>query len=689
MNVRESSPPTRAVAAYRMDIIRSALRAAIVAVAVVVAGCVGGPTAPAGPAAVVEKLDITTRRAAFGGATFADVGGYDFIAGVATVRIDPRHAANRAVVDVELAADGDGFVRYQTDVVMLRPARAAAASRTLVFDIANRGNKLALGRLNDGATQFETAAQAGNGWAMRQGHTLLWVGWQGDVPLGNAGQIVGTRFPVATQRGQPITGTSLEEFVFDDSAPVSNAPLTYPAASLDPARATLTVRARPEAAATVLPASAWRYVNASEIAITRPAGFDGGAIYQFLYEARDPKVMGLGFAAVRDLVVFLRSDARDGSGQAHPLNDIRYDVTVALGISQSGRFLRDFVWMGFNASPTGGRVFDGAMPLIAGSRKSYTNARWAQPGRYSRQQEDHFYPGDQFPFSYAVSTDPVSGRTDGIFARCRANDTCPKVMHLDSNLEFWQARASLVVTNGAGRSVPVPDDVRLYLMASTQHGPATTPAAGICQQLNNPANQSTMVRALMAQLIDWSRSGKAPVASRYPTLDNGELVLPTRAAIGFPDLEGLGVNFPTVVNELTIVDDSTVPTRPDPAKRYQVLVPRTDPDGHDLMGVRLPDVEVPLATHSGWGLRKTGFAPGQLCGLNGIYVPLARDAGERAAKRDPRASIAERYATRDSYVQRVQAAASQLQTQGFMLAEDVPRWVERAKTQPAILALPQ
>lgn len=663
---------------------------ALVVFAAFAAGCAAPPVERVvGPAAIVEKLDVGARRPAFGGASFGAVGTYEYVAAVATVRLDPRHPANRAIVDVDKAADADGFVRYQTDVVLLRPANPAAASKALVFDIANRGNKLALVRLNDGASQFDTAAQAGHGWAMRQGHTLLWVGWQGDVPLGKAGQLVGTRFPVATDGGRPITGPSLEEFIFDNTAAESRATLTYPAASLDPARATLTVRERPGAPATTLPASAWRYASATEIVIARPAGFDGGAIYQFVYEARDPMVMGLGFAAVRDVVGFLKAAGRDAGGQAHPLADIRFDVTVAMGISQSGRFLRDFVWMGFNAAPDGGRVFDGAMPLIAGSRKSFTNARWAQPGRYSRQHEDHFFAGDQFPFSYEPSTDPVAGRTDGIYAQCRRDATCPKTMHLDSNLEFWQARASLVVTDGAGRALALPGDVRAYLMASTQHGPSAKPEAGICQQLNNPAQQSTTVRALMARLIDWSRTGKAPPDSRYPTLAAGALAAPTRTAIGFPDLGATGVAFPTVINELTVVDHGTVPPRADPARRYEVLVPRTDADGHDIDGVRLPDVDVPLATHSGWGLRKAGFAEGQLCGLNGIYVPFASDATERAARRDPRPSVAERYATRDAYVQRVRAASERLVSEGFMLEEDVARWVDRARNDPRVAKLPQ
>ena len=658
--------------------------------AVLVAGCVAPPPAQlAESATVIEKLEVGMRKPAFAGASFGEVGTYEFVAAVATVRVQPRHPANRAIVDIERAADADGYVRYQTDVVILRPANAARASGALIFDIANRGNKLALARLNDGATQFDTAVQAGHGWAMRQGHTLLWVGWQGDVPLGTAGQLVGTRFPVATAGGAPITGTSLEEFVFDNTAAESKGTLTYPAASLDPAKATLTVRARPDAPATTLPASAWRYLNASEISISRPAGFDGGAIYQFVYEARDPMVMGLGMSAVRDVVGFLKTSGIDLAGETHPLADVRFNVTVALGISQSGRFLRDFVWMGFNAAPEGGRrVFDGVMPLISGSRKSYTNARWAQPGRFSRQQEDHLFAGDQFPFSYEVSTDPVSGRTDGIYAQCRRDATCPKTMHLDSNLEFWQARASLVVTDGAGRPLALPADVRTYLMASTQHGPSARPEAGICQQLNNPANQSTMVRALMARLIDWSRTGKAPPDSRYPTLAAGALVAPTRTAIGFPDLSPMGVAFPAVYNELAVVDHGTVPPRADPTRRYDVLVPRTDADGHDIAGVRLPDVAVPLATHSGWGLRKAGYADGQLCGLNGIYVPFARDAAERAANRDPRPSIAERYGTREVYVRQVRTASEQLVADGFMLDEDVARWVRRARAEPRVAQLP-
>jgi hypothetical protein len=650
-------------------------------------------TLATGPAATIEKLEIVTRKHAFGGAAFASVGDYEMVIAVAHMKVDPKHPANRRIVDLSGAADADGWARYQTDVVIARPRSAEKASGVLLVEIVNRGRKLMLGLINEGALQADTAAQAGNGWLMRQGHTLVWVGWQGDIPLDRSGQKVGMTLPVVTNRGAPVTGTSLEEQIFDSSDAMGTMLLSYPAATPDATRAELSVRATPGAAATVLAPETWRYKSATEIELKRPSAFDAGAIYHFKYEARDPRPMGLGMAAVRDIVTFLKGAGTDAAGQAHPLADIPHNVTVAVGISQSGRFLRDFIWQGFNATPdaakAGTRVFDGVMPTIAGSRKTFTNTRWAQPGRNSLQHEDHWTSGDQFPFGYGVITDPLTGRTDGIFARCRTDNTCPKVMQVDSNLEFWQARAALVVTDGAGSDVPVPDDVRVYLMSSTQHVAAASPAAGICQLPNNPAKQSPTYRAVLTRLIAWAREGTSPPASRYPSVAAGTLVPPQRPAMGFPDLSQLGMSLPTRVNELNVVDYSVIPPRIDTNRRYLVLVPSTDADGLDVAGVRVPDIEVPLATYSGFGLRKKGYAEGELCGLNGSHVPLAKDAAERNARNDPRPSIAERYSTRAIYVERVRASAERLRADDLMLEEDVARVVDLAVNDPRVQALPQ
>jgi len=670
--------PVRALR-WRIAVMAAALLAGL-------AGCAQMPAPGAAPA-VVEQLLVRERGPAFGGGAFGEAGPYERVVAQAQVALDPAHPANRAIVDAAAAASPDGKVRYKADVVILRPRDSTKASGTWVIEVANRGRKLMLEIVNGGSLQADRAEEAGTGWLMRQGHTLLWVGWQGDIPADPTGKTVGMVLPVATQGGQPITGTAFEEIVFDAPGTRGTLPLSYPAVSLDPSMAELTVRARPEAPPTAIAAAQWRYKDASAIEFDRPAGFDAGAIYQFRYTARDPRPMGLGMAALRDVVSHLKTGLPDAAGQPGPLADLKPKATVAIGISQSGRFLRDWVWQGFNAGPGGRRVFDGMVATIAGSRKTYTNVRWAQPGRYSRQHEDHFFYGDQFPFSYATTTDPLSGRSDGLLARCTADSTCPKVFHLDSGLEYWQGRAGLVVTDGAGRDIALPDDVRVYLMSSTQHVSARNATSPICETPINPAQQQPVYRALLTRMAQWVRDGKAPPASRHPSVREGTLVPPTAAAMGFPDLSPLGMTLPAP-NLLTVTDHGTFPARPDPARAYTVLVPKTDGDGNDMAGIRLPDVAVPLATYTGWNRRKAGFAPGQLCGLDGSSLPFAATAAERAARRDPRQAIAERYASREAYLARVRAAVQRLQSEGLMLDEDARRWMDEAAKDSRIAVLP-
>lgn len=639
-----------------------------------------GSSIQAAPGGQVERLEIISRAPAFAGRVFEDGGVYETIVAVAHMRIDPAHPANRIIADLDKAESSGGWVRYKTDVIILRPRDPAAASKILLIDVPNRGGKLFPVMANASDGTLEGFPGAGNGHLMRRGHTLAWIGWQGDIALARDGKTAGTEFPLATEGGEPITGPSVEEAVFDDIKPSGVIKLAYSAASLAQSGASLTVRAHAAAPPTALPASAWRYTSARAIEVTRPRGFDAGAIYRFQYEARDPRVMGLGMAALRDVGSYLKSAAPDGAGNVNPLADIKPGVALAAGVSQSGRFLRDWIWQGFNADPRGGKVFDGAMPLIAGSRKSFVNLRFAQPGRYSTQHIDHLTYGDQFPFSYAVTRDPVSGLTDGIFARCQASNTCPKLMHVDSSVEFWQARASLVVTDGAGKDIALPAGVRAYLMSSTQHMAAATPTVGICKYPNNPAQQGPAVRALLERLVEWSRDGKEPPASRYPQRGNSMLTTPQRDAVGFPDLKALGIGYPEVINDLTVVGYNGVLPRPDAAKAYEVLVPMADQDGHDITGIRLPDIEVPLATHAGWNVRRQVFAEGQLCGLNGMHVPFA--ATPRAG--DPRRAISQRYASRLEYAKAVALAARALRDQGLLLDEDTNNYIERAKVENRI-----
>lgn len=672
----------------------------------------GGPVA-AGPAGGVsssriEWLDVKSRADAFGGASFGAAGTYEYIVAVAHGKLDPSDPANAGIVDLDRAPRNDGLVEYQADVAILRPKDAARARRILFYDVVNRGNKIALGLyFNEGSGDLTKPEGAGNGFLMRQGFTVVWSGWQGDVPLSGNGSRIGTDFPVATNAdGSPITGLSREEIVFDNTTNPATLPLTWPAAALDTSGATLRVKERQTDEWREIPS--WQYVDEKAIQIDRPADMDAGAIYEFIYTARDPKVMGIGFAAVRDVVTFLKSASADDRGNPNPLNDLRrapceladvsgscppnpsttVDVAIIEGISQSGRFTRDYLWQGFNQDVQGGRVFDAAMPLVAGSRKTWTNFRFAQPGRWSKQHEDHYQAGDQFPFTYATITDPVSGQTDGILARCSATDTCPKVMHLDGGGEFWLARSSLVVTDGAGNEVALPENVRAYLMTGTPHGysltgRATNPPA--CKYPSNIVYVGSTSRALTPALVNWVVRGTEPPPSTFPTISAGTLADPTsRPAVGFPDLSPIGVPYTGVHNFLYLTNYGAVPPAVDWSKPYQVLVPTVNADAIDIPGVRTPDLTVPLGTSLSWNPRAAGYAENDQCVSQGSFLAFPATAEARAASGDPRPSLAERYTSQADYVAKVRAAAIALQEQGFMLDEDVERWVMRAEAQTAL-----
>ena len=389
--------------------------------------------------------------------------------------------------------------------------------------------------------------------------------------------------------------------------------------------------------------------------------------------------MGLGFAAMRDVISFLRYAAADASGTANPLAfEGLPGVAISFGSSQSGRALRDFLHQGFNEDVAGRIVFDGMHPSIAGSRKTFTNYQFGQPGRWQKQHEDHVFPGDQFPFTYATLTDPITGRLDGLLERCAASDTCPKIIHDDGEAEIWQARSSLVVTDPHGKQIELPDNVRVYLIAGTQHGGgrgvhAATPVLGICQNLNNPLALSQIRRALTVALYEWVATGIEPPPSHFPTVANGGLV--DAAAVKFPVIPG--VTYSGSYNPLHVHDHRFVP--PKDGDAYTVLVGRVDPDGNMTDGVRHPNLVAPIGTHTGWNLRRKGFGEGDQCAGTGSFIPFAADRTEREASGDPRLSLEERYPDHDAYVSAVSEAAEALVKGRLLLPRDADEIVELAR----------
>jgi hypothetical protein len=616
-------------------------------------------------AAKVVKFEVLRIESpAFEGRSFGAVGTYDRIIARATIAVSPSDPRNAVIVDIERAPrNAQGSVEATADVEILRPTVAQNGNRRLFYDVLNRGSKPALGNFNDfrGANELVKAEQAGTGFLMQRGYTVVWSAWQADVAAG------GGRLLLSVPAVADVTGLSREEFVFDHAQNPALATLTYPAADLDPAHARLTVRAR-EADARAAPADlAFKFESATKISITRPAGFDAGAIYELIYLAKEPKVLGLGFAATRDIVSFLRNDAADAAGTPNVLAG-RIDRAIAWGRSQSGRVLHDFLYLGFNEDEAGRPVFDGLMPHVSGSKKTFVNYRFGQPGRQASQHSETLYPLAQFPFTYPVTTDPLTGRTDGWLKRCLAGGTCPKIIQTDTETEFYQGRASLVVTDTQGNALAMPDNVRLFLLSSLEHAAppgAKSEPAKACVFPTNPLYAGPTLRALLVAMDAWITSATAPPASRYPSRVDGTLVPPDAA--GFPQIPGLA--FKGVVNAAHVVDAETMP--PGKGAAYPVFVPKTDADGNDVAGVRLPTLAAPVATHLGWNLRKAGFAEGELCDNTGSMLPFAKTRAERLADNDPRLSLEERYPHDGDRAAAVAKAARQLVEDRLLLEEDV------------------
>jgi hypothetical protein len=512
---------------------------------------------------------------------------------------------------------------------------------------------------------------------MEMGFALVRVGWQGDIASTDR-NIVPT-LPIARNSdGSPIVGPALEEFIFGDSERVSTGRLSYPTSTLDASKATLTVRRTLESPRETPPDMKLSFTGEREVSIERPAGYDAGAIYELVYPAKDPIVMGLGFAAMRDAISFLRYTQADGRGNANPLaSNGLPQVAISLGISQSGRYQRDMLYLGFNEDVAGRIVFDGIQPHIAGSRLTFTNYPFSQPGRWQKQHEDHFYPGDQFPFTYVTMRDPVSGRTDGLLERCLRTDTCPKVIHSDGEAEVWQARSSLIVTDPLGQAIELRDDVRAYVMAGTRHGGGRgvyrDEPAGICQNPNSPMPISESMTALSVALYEWVVDDTPPPPSMFPTVQNGGLV--PAAELAFPHIPG--VTYSGKYNPLRVRDFSTIPPRSGDA--YTVLVGRVDADGNMVDGIRHPNLQAPIGTYTGWNLRRAGYGEGDQCAGSGSFIPFAATRAERMASHDPRLSLEERYPTHQAYVDTVKRAADDMVRQRLLLPADAADIVRAAE----------
>jgi len=689
--------------------------------AALLAGAASLGLAPRSHAAVTQINVSCVQSPTFGGQSFGTVGQYELIQGTITGEVDPRNPQNAVIVDLEHAPrNARGLVTYTADFQIIRPVNLAQGNHRVIFDLPNRGGATALATFNNGTgnnrswctSGLPASFTVGNGFLMNRGFTLVETAW--DITVTPAGSTTsstfGVTFPLASHRsGTSITGPATEEFDIDFNATAATEPLHYAAASADQSKATLTVRENYGDTPIVIPSSGWAYTDSTLTAIQLtnglvfggPGTYSPTALYEFTYLAKDPLVAGLGFAALRDFGTFLRTAKTDQNGAANPLaSDVQAIYTTC--VSQPCRTMRDFVTLGFNqpeaAAPASGwdqrdshrLVFDGVINWIGGGDGIFMNYRFSQPTRTSRQHIARWFPEFQFPWANQPVYDPVTRQYAGRLDACTRTRTCPKIIELNSENEYYSKGGSLLTTDTEGRDLDLnlTPDVRYYQMASLPHGAGT--AAGICRQPQNPLTPSTTLRALTIDMDEWVTYGTLPPANRVPTHASGTLVpsLP-QSGMGFPSIPGVFYNGIMHTGDLFdfgprfqrgILDVQPPVLLGTP---YPLFVPKTDVDGNDIAGIRLPDISVPLATYTGYAYR-TPVAGDPVpmvdgCDAAGQRIPFLETKAERIAAGDPRLSIQERYPDHATYVNLVTQAAQKLQSERLMLEQDVQAYIAAAQ----------
>jgi hypothetical protein len=623
---------------------------------------------------------------------------YEKLNGRAFGEVDPADRRNAIIQDIELSPrNGNGKVEYVATFSLMRPVYPCKASGVLMYSVVNRGN----GAPTPGP----------------EGHVSVVSGWQGDLlpvpsdlptpqPVQPRQRL---RVPIAVNRdGSKVTGPNLVRFVNASGSTVEmgnpfGGPTRYRPLTLDTMQATLTSRAfeslngGTHGSLTTIPASDWAFADCrvkpfpgdpDPRRVCLKNGFDPGLLYELVYTAQDALVLGLGLAATRDLVSFLRY-----SPQAdNPVRDL-ISHAVSTGVSQSGNLIKTFLHLGFNEDESGRRVWDGAFPIIA-ARQTPINFRFAVPGGAAGINE----PGSEPVLWWNDTPDEARGRPRaGILDRCRATGTCPKIFEGFGSTEFWDLRMSPgLVGTDAEHDIPIPPNVRRYYFPGTSHGGgrggfdrAPSPAPG-CSLASNPNPESDTLSALTVALVDWVVQGTHPPTSRYPTLREELLVPDTKEEVGFPDIPGVPWKdeFVNAVLDYDFGPDfiyndmSGVISKEPPAIKQVLptLVPRVDQDGNEIASGGVPSVlfQAPLGTYLGWNIRAAGFYKGQICDFTGGYSPFAKTQAERIANHDERLSLQERYGTKQGYLCLVTRAANRATAERYLMAADRERVLAQA-----------
>jgi hypothetical protein len=665
---------------------------------------------------VIDRMEWPT----YGGESFGDVGQYEKLVGRAFGEVDPRDPLNAIIQDIELAPkNARGMVEYMTDIYIIKPMDMAKGNGALSYNIVNRGGK---GYLNIGVTGGDEPTGAGDGFLEKRGFTTVWSGWESTI-LRTDGRL-SIDVPVARNRdGSEITGRVRTEYVRRTpiaSQPLSEAQYTsgtkvYEAVSLDNTTATLTKRVREKDPREPVPHSDWAFADCSSVAfpgvpstehICLKDGFDTNHIYELIYTAKNPLVLGLGWAAMRDLTSFFKHEAEDDFGTPNPLYlkekphhwkrhhcEGRHGIHTALiwGTSQSGNALRNFLHLGFNEDEEGRIVFEGAHPIVAAGQQPL-NVRFGQPGRAPFEHVDHLFPRYEGPLSWMPMRDPFRKRTGWILERCTKSNTCPKIVQTNVSADYWNHRTSAATTDALGRrDLPMPGNVRMYLASSAPHSAGSGMAYWV-KYPRNPNNRIYVLRANFIALYEWVAKGKKPPKSEIPLLRDGTLVPPEE--LNWPAVPG--VTYTGLVNTFPLLDFGPEFRHDDVSgiisehppilvgPEYPIFVPQVDEDGNDIAGIRSNKMLAPIGTYTGFNYRAAGYSEWAQADNLGIFIPFAKTLAERLATGDPRLSLEERYGTHEGYVATVRAAAEDLVKKRNLLPEDAATLIAEAEASDVL-----
>jgi hypothetical protein len=636
--------------------------------------------------AALLRVEVSERTDVLGGRPFGNSGPYERIVGKAYFSVDPKLDANQIITDIGKAPVNDeGKVEFSADLYVLKPRDPKFGNGAALFEVSNRGRKGMLSMYNrgNGSVDPKTDKDFGDGFLMEQGYTLVWLGWQFDSPAEPG--LMRLYTPVV----KGVNGLVRSEILVDKKTTTASLGdrtmvVAYKVANPDDPNLVLTVRDTREGKRQSVPRSEWHIEGGTRVVM--PAGFQPGRAYELVYTSQDPALVGLGPTAVRDLISFLKYGGNDITvlGDQHSYLKRAYGY----GVSQSGRFLRTFLYYGFNGDEKGRKVFDGVLDHVAGAGRGSFNLRFAQPSRDAHPYMNMFYPTDIFPFTDVEETDPETGMKDGLLTRAEKAGVAPKIFYTNSSYEYWGRAASLIhMTPDGKKDAPIPPSTRIYFFAGGQHGPGTfPPKRNGTEYLPNPNPYTYSMRALLVAMDSWVKDAKQPPPSQYPRVSEDKLV--AAGAIQFPKIPGV-----------------TLPKRPELAYRvdygpefrskgiianeppktghaFPLLLPQVDRDGNETTGVRMPDVTVPLATYAGWNMRaKEIGAPDEMFSMVGSWIPFAATKTEREQKHDPRPSIEERYSNRAEYLQLYGAAARRLVESGYILDRDVPALLDHGAAE--------